>query len=69
MMNDSRGPGQPAPRDGLCPGCVNVQVITNDRGSTFYLCRLSVTDTRFPKYPRQPVLACDGYRPRPPRDA
>ena len=23
MMNDSHGPGQPAPREGLCPGCAN----------------------------------------------
>ena len=46
MMNDSRGPGQPASREGLCPGCANVQVITNDRGSTFYLCRLSIVDKR-----------------------
>jgi hypothetical protein len=61
MMNDSRGPGQPAPRESLCPGCSNVQVITNDRGSRFYLCRLSATDKRFPKYPPQPVIICAGY--------
>jgi hypothetical protein len=63
MMNDSREPGQPAPREGLCPGCVNVQVITNDRGSRFFRCRLSATDPRFPKYPPQPVIECTGFRP------
>jgi hypothetical protein len=63
MMNDSRQAGQPAPREGLCPHCANVQVITNDRGSCFYLCRLSAVDKRFPKYPPQPVIACEGYRP------
>jgi hypothetical protein len=62
-MNDSRRSGQPAPREGLCPGCANVQVITSDRGSRFYLCRLSAVDERFPKYPMQPVVACSGYRP------
>lgn len=61
MMNDSRRTGQPAPVDGLCPGCANVKVITNDRGSRFYLCRLSASDQRFPKYPPQPVLACGGF--------
>jgi hypothetical protein len=63
MMNDSRGTGQPAPREGLCPGCRNVQIITNDRGSRFYLCRLSATDQHFPKYPPQPVIVCTGFRP------
>ena len=26
------------------------------------LCRLSLTDPRFPKYPRLPVVACLGYQ-------
>jgi hypothetical protein len=64
MMNDPSGPGQPAPRESLCPSCANVQVITSDRGSRFYLCRLSAVDKRYPKYPPQPVLACEGYRAR-----
>ena len=64
MMNDSRGAGQPAPPQGLCPGCRNVQVIENDRGSRFYRCRLSSTDRRFPKYPPQPVVECVGYEDR-----
>ncbi|MDZ7360887.1 MAG: hypothetical protein ONB46_09205 [candidate division KSB1 bacterium] len=36
-------------------------MIKNERGSTFYLCRLAEGDPRFPKYPRLPVLACEGY--------
>lgn len=36
----------------------------NDRGSVFLLCLLSKTDQRFPKYPRLPVLACEGYSKR-----
>jgi hypothetical protein len=35
--------------------------IVSDRGSVFYLCGLSKTDPRFPKYPELPVLACVGY--------
>jgi len=27
----------------------------------YVLCQLSLHDPRFPKYPRLPVLACDGY--------
>lgn len=28
------------------------------------LCELSLTDAAYPKYPPQPVVRCDGYRPR-----
>ena len=50
---------------GLCASCTNVQVIRSDRGSIFYRCRLSERDPRFPKYPRLPVISCDGYKARP----
>jgi hypothetical protein len=46
---------------GLCRSCGNARVIKNERGSAFYLCRLAESDPRFPKYPRLPVLSCDGY--------
>jgi len=48
---------------GLCQTCCNVRVVNSGRGSTFYLCRLAERDPRFPKYPRLPMLACDGYEP------
>ena len=60
MMNDSGGDGQGA---GLCERCANVKVVETARGSRFYLCRLSATDPRFPKYPRLPVLTCTGFVP------
>lgn len=47
---------------GLCAACRHAHYVENDRGSTFLRCELSLTDPRFPKYPRLPVLACDGYR-------
>ena len=59
-MNDPRRSGQA--EAGLCARCVHAQVIENNRGSTFYLCRLSAVDPRFPKYPRIPVLACSGFK-------
>lgn len=46
---------------GLCSSCVHVRVIENRRGSRFFLCDLSKTDPRFPKYPPLPVLRCAGY--------
>lgn len=63
MMNDSPGDGQADDRRaGLCATCAHVKVIPGDRGSRFYLCRLSRTDPRFPRYPPIPVLACPGYK-------
>jgi hypothetical protein len=47
---------------GLCATCQHVRVIRSDRGSLFYLCELSASDPRFPKYPRLPVLSCSGYQ-------
>ena len=52
----------PMPSPGLCATCIHMREITSDRGSTFYRCALADTDARFPKYPRLPVLRCDGYR-------
>ena len=51
------------PQVGLCSHCLQVREIHSDRGSTFYMCQLSDTDARFPKYPRLPVLQCLGYQP------
>jgi len=46
---------------GLCETCQNSRTIVSDRGSVFYLCQLSFSDSRFRKYPRLPVLECSGY--------
>ena len=59
MMDDPRRSRQA--EAGLCARCAHVHVVENDRGSRFYLCRLSTVDPRFPKYPRIPVLACSGF--------
>jgi hypothetical protein len=49
---------------GLCSHCRHSQVIESSKGSVFWLCELSKTDLRFPKYPRLPVLSCAGYERR-----
>jgi hypothetical protein len=46
---------------GLCADCRNGRRIQSDRGSVFWMCQLSVSDARFPKYPRLPVTSCPGY--------
>jgi hypothetical protein len=47
---------------GLCGACRHAQIIRSDRGSIFYLCRLSFAQPQFPKYPRLPVIQCEGYQ-------
>ena len=47
--------------ESLCKSCLKVREVVSGTGSKFLLCRLSKTDKRFPKYPPQPVVRCDGY--------
>jgi hypothetical protein len=47
---------------GLCATCKYAASIQSHRGSTFLRCDLSFKDPRFAKYPRLPVLHCDGWR-------
>jgi hypothetical protein len=53
-----------SPDPGLCGGCTHSVIVRSDRGSIFYRCKLAESDARFPKYPRLPVLACDGFEKR-----
>ena len=50
---------------GLCAQCMHARRLSSSRGSTFWLCGLSQRDPRFPKYPRLPVRACEGFTPDP----
>ena len=34
--------------------------------STFYMCRLALTNPEYRKYPPLPVWRCDGYQPSEP---
>jgi HAD superfamily hydrolase (TIGR01490 family) len=47
---------------GLCASCRHGRRVSGAR-SRFWLCELSASDSRFPRYPRLPVLRCAGYRP------
>jgi hypothetical protein len=62
---DGAGPeGGSRPIAGLCNVCRHQQIVRNTRGSVFSLCRRSRTEPdRFPRYPRVPVLRCDGFQP------
>jgi hypothetical protein len=63
----SLNPASPLPsRAGLCDSCAHQQEVRNTRGSVFSLCLLSRSDPAYPRYPRLPVLECDGYERRSP---
>lgn len=49
----------------LCDTCVHLKEVISAKGSRFLLCRLSQTDSRFPKYPQQPVIRCEGFQKNP----
>ena len=53
---------------GRCATCRHAREVTTTRGSTFWRCNRSATDPRYPKYPRLPVLQCDGHEPSEHRD-
>jgi len=48
----------------LCESCRHLREIVSGRGSRFLMCLLSQTDSRFKKYPQQPVRKCIGFQNR-----
>jgi len=46
---------------GLCQKCAFLRKVESSKGSQFFLCRRSVDDKRFPKYPTTPVVSCPGF--------
>jgi hypothetical protein len=45
---------------GLCARCRHARFVPAGRAA-YWLCRLAADDARFERYPRLPVLACEGY--------
>jgi hypothetical protein len=54
---------------GLCDRCRHQRVVATTRGSRFSLCERSRDEPAYPRYPRLPVLRCDGFEPPPGRTA
>jgi hypothetical protein len=50
-------------RVGLCAGCRHARRVEAPR-TLYWMCRLSLTDPRYDKYPRLPVVVCAGYEKR-----
>jgi hypothetical protein len=62
VVNDEKSAAEPGNAKGLCADCVHARGIESDRKSTFILCELSFTDSRFTKYPRLPIISCEGFK-------
>jgi len=61
-MSDARQQTHNSLAAGLCADCLHSRHIESAHGSVFILCNLYLTDPRYPKYPRLPVLSCGGYK-------
>jgi hypothetical protein len=53
---------------GLCEGCRWAHAVRTPR-SLFWLCGRSREDSRYERYPRLPVVRCEGFEPLPPGEA
>ena len=63
MRPDEAG-GKRRPEAGLCGRCKHAREVVSDRGSVFIRCELAASDKRFEKYPRLPVVKCEGFEER-----
>jgi hypothetical protein len=46
---------------GLCASCQHAKLNATNRGTAYLRCTRAAWDSRLPRYPRLPVLECDGY--------
>jgi len=47
----------------LCDTCRLMWEVVTPKGSRFLLCQLSMSNVVYPKYPRQPMVRCQGHQP------
>ncbi len=50
-------------RVGLCLDCRHVRLVGSRTGQSYHRCGRSDDDGRYPRFPRLPVLRCDGHDP------
>jgi hypothetical protein len=46
---------------GLCATCRFAKRVESGKGSVFFLCRRSESDSTYPRYPPLPMRFCPGY--------
>ena len=52
----------------LCEACSHMKEVVSGKRSRFLMCQKAFADSRFPKYPPQPVVKCVGFEHRKERD-
>ncbi len=62
-MADSEPESQLAVLVGLCAQCRWAARVPTDKARCYWRCRRSEVDTRYPRYPRLPMVVCAGYQP------
>lgn len=50
-----------APPPGLCRECAHARRVVTRRGASFYRCGRADGEPQYARYPRLPVLSCDGF--------
>ena len=48
-------------RVGLCLHCRHARLVRSRTDQDYYRCGRSDQDARYPKYPRLPVMSCEGH--------
>jgi hypothetical protein len=46
---------------GLCRACQHAKLNETRRGTTYLRCTRAEWDSRLPRYPRLPVVECEGF--------
>ena len=46
---------------GRCLSCLYARIVRAKVDNVYYFCERSVDDSRYARYPRLPVLTCDGH--------
>jgi len=61
MVSSKANPSAKTVPAGLCDRCTHAERIQSDRGTVYIRCALARVNPAFAKYPRLPVLQCEGY--------
>ena len=64
MGTSPSDPGTERVAAGGCVSCVYARLIRAKANDVYYFCERSVNDPRYARYPRLPMLTCEGHTDR-----
>ena len=62
------GGGRDSMAPSLCESCRWMRAVVTPKGSRFLLCELALTRPEYAKYPPQPIVRCQGYEAKKPKE-